>query len=135
MLNSLIQQVVRQDPACYPKILTLRPDNAWRSISFPCFPQETLSEDEAALNVVQGTITIAGDSDEDWERGELNVFFRGQSGVIKRTKQTISPCFIAIGDDLDTLEVPGLGPVEELSRAHCLLEPPAFYPSEQKRKY
>lgn len=59
----------------------------------------------------------------------------GERGETATQGLTVSPCFIAVKDDLETLEVPGLGTVEELSRAHRRLEPPGRYPSGFAPKY
>lgn len=58
MLHSLIQQLVRQDLAVYCLTVTLRPDHAWRLISYPCFLQSMLPEEDSAPNLVQEAISI-----------------------------------------------------------------------------
>lgn len=131
MLHSLIQQLVRQDPALYRLIVTLRPDHKWRLMSYPCFLQGTLPE-----NIVQGAVaipdTMSKEADE-WEKEDFRLFSNREA--MANLPPMMSPGFLAVEDDLSSLEIPGLGTVADLTWAHKELQTPAWHPVEETRKY
>ena len=135
LLYSLVQQLVRQDPAIYRLTVTLRPDHAWRLISYPCFLRGMLPEEDTAPNLVQGAVPIPDKEwDDNWQRGEIRMFMN-KKGNTANYLPTAAPGFLAVADDLSTLEFPGLGTVEDLSWAHTQLTLPSRYPTESAHKY
>jgi hypothetical protein len=79
MWHSLIQQLVRQDPAYYMLYVFFRPDHAWRLVSYPYYAKNTLPNEQTAFrhidlnvrdfcdsgrgeNILQGSMSL---TDED----------------------------------------------------------------------
>lgn len=113
MLYSLVQQLVRQDPSCYRLAVTLRPDHAWRLVAYPYFVQGMLPEDSAPDLVQMAALIPSETWDDDWKKGDVRIF-AANDGNTAQYLPTVSPGFLAVADDLSTLEIPGLGTVEDL---------------------
>ena len=133
MLHSLVQQVARQDPAYYRLHVSLRPDNAWRFISYPCFLQLPLPDCEGAPDYIQGTIAI--EDGNNYHKGDVIMAGSGHSDYLTRAKRGILPGFIAIKYNGETLELPHLHYVTGLAGSHRLLVHPGGYPEELKNDY
>lgn len=133
MLHSLVQQVARQDPAYYRVFVSLRPDNAWRFISFPCFLQLPIPDWEDSPNIIQGAIVV--EDDDNWTKGDVNMATHGYSNDLKRTRLDILPGLIAVDENGETLEQPGLQAVTGLAASHRLLALPPQAPDELQREY
>lgn len=82
MWFSLIQQLLRQDPAYYMFYVALRPDHVWRLISCPYYCKSTLPGEKTAFrhidinipdllatgrgkNILQGSVSLTDEGDRD----------------------------------------------------------------------
>lgn len=135
MLHSLVQQVAMQDPAYYRVLVAFRTDHAWRLVSFPCFSQCPLPDWEDSRNIIQGAIAVADDEAGNWKKGDANMASHGHSNELKQTWQGILPCLIAVEEEGETLEQPGLQTAPGLATAHRLLTLPPQYPEELQWEY
>ena len=78
---------------------------------------------------------MADDEEGNWEKGDVNVSSHRESSVTNLTRQAILPCFVAVEDNLESLDLPGVGTAQELAAAYRKLEPPPCYPREQESRY
>lgn len=52
-------------------------------------------------------IPVADEENGSCKEGQVTVLSRNDPGEIQDSSQTILPCFVAVGEDLDTLELNG----------------------------
>jgi hypothetical protein len=82
MWHSLIQQLVRQDPAYYMLYVFFRPDHAWRMISYPYYTKNTVPGEQTGFrhidfnvkdyietgrgsNILQGSASFTDEDDQN----------------------------------------------------------------------
>lgn len=128
-LYSLAQQLIRQDPLLYRIMVTLRPEHAWKLISYPCFLRKSLPDNEEAPNLVQLTMVMGGDN-----RGDVSAEAYGKE-VLKGNSQWLLPGFVKVNEDLQYLEREDLGTLDNIARAHQTLEVLGTYPQKHAQAY
>ena len=106
MRYSLIQQLVKQDLFLYRMVITLRSDHAWRLISTPTIMNEVRqNRDGIILNLLQ--LAVQFPIDEDWTKSKISVLSQEEPGHLQEDQLAILPCFTAVDNDLESLEIPG----------------------------
>ena len=90
---------------------------------------------DTTLNIVQGAVLVPDkDWNFTWKRGYVQ-FFTNKEGNTANHLPTTTPGFLAVEDDLSTLEIPGLGTLEDLSWAHSHLTFSHQYSAKAAQKY
>ena len=99
-------QLVRQDPALYRIAVTLRGDHAWRLMSVPAMMNDVETHEDG---IIREFIQLAAalNKGEGWTGGYVLVLPRVNPEEIPENCQAFLPCFVALADDLETLELPG----------------------------
>ena len=59
--------------------------------------------------LVQLAIRINDNLDNRWQAGQLNAFCREDPRGVRNSGQTLLPCFVAMGDNLETMELEEMG--------------------------
>ncbi|KZF18788.1 hypothetical protein L228DRAFT_215864 [Xylona heveae TC161] len=193
MFHSLVQQLMRQDPVYYAVHCALRPDHAWRLVSYPYYTRDACPDDSTLPrhidldvshwmetgegdNMIQGGLSIDDEDDssttevllgmhshlkawwklveerglggngpnshvtdqmyteEDMARFECqwtsqpckagDVRFmsallpHGGTGPATKRQRTLFPCFVAVADDHQKLDIEGSGTWADVAAAH-----------------
>lgn len=101
--------------------VTLRGDHTWRLISVPSLMNEVVTSDDGTTHeFVQLAAPLSKEEVEGWTRGEVSVLSRVDPEEVLECSRTFFPCFVAIADDLETLELPGYT-ANGVARSHLQL--------------
>lgn len=114
-----MQQLVRQDPAIYCLVVSLRPDHCWRLVSYPTLLNEIGPDDKPTKSIVHLAVPV----NDKAAGGEVGVFEGDKAGEIDKNRRNILPSLVAVEDDLEAVEW-GQHSASKLAQSHRLLTTP-----------
>ena len=113
MRHSLCQKLLQQDPEIYRMTVTLRADGIWKLLSLPMSINGAIRAlDQTFPELVQLAVHMDNSTDQDWQNGQVNAFWRGPPDMVREDGMTLLPAYVSMRGNPETLELGDFTPEE-----------------------